>query len=88
MLHSIYYSISVIFIGTTWLTEIVYLINSDLDFDGAKNTHIDERCPFFEYPFPGKKAITALPSPRLIKTHLPITLLPNQVKEKKPKVII
>lgn len=73
--------------GTTWVQEIVYLISSDLDFTKANTINIDERCPYFEFIVPGKKAISVLPSPRLIKTHLPFSLLPREFKEKRPKII-
>ncbi|XP_035828597.1 sulfotransferase family cytosolic 1B member 1 isoform X2 [Aplysia californica] len=73
--------------GTTWLQELVYLIDTNLDFEGAEKNTMDDRFPFFEFPYPGKKAINDLPSPRRIKTHLPFPLLPNQMKEKKPKII-
>ena len=32
-------------------------------------------------------AINNMPSPRFIKSHLPAKLLPNQIFEKKPKII-
>ena len=73
--------------GTTWVQEIVYLISSDLDFQGAEKKHLDERFPYFEFIFPGKKVIDSLQSPRFIKTHLPFSLLPREFKEKKPKII-
>ena len=72
--------------GTTWLQEIVYLISSDYDFDKAKAATIEDRFPYLEFPYPGLKVLTEKPSPRFIKTHLPFSLLPKQVEEKKPKV--
>ena len=75
------------FSGTTWLQEIVYLISTDCDFERAKATKIDERFPFLEYPLPGVRAISEKDSPRFIKSHLPFSLLPKQLEEKKPKVI-
>ncbi|XP_041351331.1 sulfotransferase family cytosolic 1B member 1-like [Gigantopelta aegis] len=73
--------------GTTWLTEMVYLIMSDLNYDDARQKTIDERVPFFEFVMPGLRSISKQPSPRIIKTHLPFSLLPTQLKEKKPKII-
>ncbi len=71
--------------GTTWVQELVFLIQSDADFNKAKARTIEERSPFFEYPSPGLKAINKMPSPRIIKTHMPLELLPDDV-EKKSKV--
>ncbi|BFZ24860.1 hypothetical protein BsWGS_27898 [Bradybaena similaris] len=73
--------------GTTWLQEIVYLIVNNGNFEAASQTNIDERFPYFEFIVPGMKAISQMPSPRLIKSHLPLSLLPNQITQKKPKVI-
>lgn len=73
--------------GTTWLQEIVYLISTDLDFEKARATKLDQRFPFLEFPFPGHKEIAKMDSPRFIKTHVPFSLLPRQIEEKKPKVI-
>ncbi|CAG5133812.1 unnamed protein product [Candidula unifasciata] len=73
--------------GTTWLQEIVYLIVNDANFEAASQATIDERFPYFEFVYPGKKAISQMPSPRLIKSHLPLSLLPNQITQKKPKII-
>lgn len=73
--------------GTTWMQEIVYLVMNDLDTEKASKTGIDYRFPYFEYPVPGLKTIDEMPSPRLIKSHLPFSILPNQMKYKKPKII-
>lgn len=72
--------------GTTWLQEIVYLIHSDFDMATAKNKHLDNRWSYLEFVFPGVKDMAKMPPPRLIKSHLPYTLLPPSVHEKKPKV--
>jgi hypothetical protein len=68
--------------GTTWVQEIVYLIKNDCNFNKAKETKIDERFPFFEVGFPSEKNLNNLESPRFIKTHLPIELLPNDINKK------
>ena len=72
--------------GTTWLQEIVYLIHSDLDISGAQNRLLDDRFPYLEFMYPGTKVVATNPSPRLIKSHLPVKLLPSGINEKKPKV--
>ncbi|KAH9500072.1 Sulfotransferase 1E1 [Bulinus truncatus] len=73
--------------GTTWLQEIVYLINNGADFENASQVNIEERFPFFEWIYPGKEVLNKMESPRLIKTHMPLSVLPNQMKDKKPKII-
>ena len=73
-------------IGTTWLQEIVYLIHSDLNFGHASRALLDDRFPYFEFTYPGLKDIEGRGTARLIKSHLPWTLLPQSVKEKRPKV--
>ena len=47
---------------------------------------IDDRFPYLEFMYPGAKEVASYPSPRLIKSHLPYTLLPSDIHEKKPKV--
>lgn len=69
--------------GTTWTQEIVYLINSNMDIEKAKTVSIDDRFPYLEYLTPGLDAIANLPSPRLIKTHLPLKLLPKDINKAK-----
>jgi hypothetical protein len=73
------------FKGTTWVQEIVYLIVNDCDFTKAKQKSIEERTPFLDYPSPGMKYIDNMQSPRVVKTHLPIDFLPDNV-EKESKV--
>ncbi|XP_070543220.1 sulfotransferase 1B1-like [Ptychodera flava] len=84
--------------GTTWLQELVSLISMDGDIDEVVDIPVDARAPHLEItvPFDRQGTITAPPSylsiatmdsPRLIKTHLPMDLLPRQIKEKRTKVI-
>ncbi|KAK3793730.1 hypothetical protein RRG08_006551 [Elysia crispata] len=73
--------------GTTWVQEIVYLLMNDLDTEKALKLNIDIRFPYFEFVEPGLQAIAEMPSPRLIKSHLPFSILPNQMKNKRPKII-
>ncbi|GFO43016.1 sulfotransferase [Plakobranchus ocellatus] len=73
--------------GTTWMQEIVYLVMNNADTGKALQTTIDKRVPFFEYGDPGFKAISAMPSPRFIKSHLALSVLPDQMETKKPKII-
>nr|AJD25308.1 sulfotransferase-like protein [Plectreurys tristis] len=74
--------------GTTWLQEIVYCIMNDLDFSSAAVKSIEDRFPYLEFVFPGLATINKMPSPRFIKTHLPYSLLPADVHQKKPKFLM
>lgn len=75
--------------GTTWLQEIVWLLMNGLDYSTAKSENISQRFPFLEFPSPGISSIEKLPvnCPRLIKTHLPPSLLLKDDSKMKPKVI-
>jgi hypothetical protein len=70
-------------LGTTWVQEIVYLIKNNLDFDKAKASVLEDRFPFLEYPYPGVKSVDKMPTPRLIKTHLPYGFLPSKKEQAK-----
>ncbi|KAI9564852.1 hypothetical protein GHT06_008593 [Daphnia sinensis] len=83
--------------GTTWTQELVWLIANDCDFEGAKRSLNDRSPFLeFPYLLPRKGTPTyghlpsvekqmqyreELESPRLIKTHLPLDLLPPQLTE-------
>ncbi|XP_069128449.1 sulfotransferase 4A1-like [Argopecten irradians] len=73
--------------GTTMLQEMVDLVNSEGDFVRVQTKTLEERFPYFEYVYPGIKSIEKTDSPRLIKSHLPLNLLPKSVREGKGKVI-
>lgn len=68
--------------GTTWVQEIAYLILNDCDFKKATSESIEHRSPFIDYPSPGLKYINNMSSPRIIKTHLPLRFLPENVENK------
>ncbi|XP_050678546.1 sulfotransferase 1E1-like isoform X1 [Leptidea sinapis] len=102
--------------GTTWLQELVWLINNNLDYDRAKTVILNKRFPFLEmeglkgaintetneiminYTEQDKKAlipmkfddILTMPttSPRFIKTHLPLSLLPPTLLDNNKMVYI
>ncbi len=65
---------------------MVYLIVTDLDFVGAQKQVLETRFPYLEYPFPGLAAISRVTDARMIKTHLPLALLPPSVAENGTKV--
>ncbi|XP_055611864.1 luciferin sulfotransferase-like [Uranotaenia lowii] len=79
--------------GTTWAQEMVWLICNDLNFETALNTHLRQRSPFFEISTLDKdrsntvEFLKTAPSPRIIKTHFPVALLPTQIWTMKPKIV-
>ncbi|XP_076133095.1 sulfotransferase family 1, cytosolic sulfotransferase 5 [Alosa pseudoharengus] len=78
--------------GTTWTQEIVDLLLNHNDFDKCKRAPTHERMPFLEMtsPNPTLSGITKLETmdpPRVIKTHLPIQLVPTTFWEAGCKVI-
>ncbi|XP_033631084.1 sulfotransferase 1A1-like [Asterias rubens] len=84
--------------GTTWTLEIASAVLHDGDIDALNTTHNFERGPFLEMTVGGHQnrdlprthkmlAEAPMSSPRLIKSHLPVQLLPPQVWKKKVKVI-
>lgn len=72
-------------IGMTWIQEIVYLVQT-LDFEGSRSIDCDERIPYLEFPTSSLTDLSEKPSPRIIKTHLPLKLLPTQIQTIQPKV--
>ncbi|XP_042328073.1 sulfotransferase 1C4-like [Sceloporus undulatus] len=78
--------------GTTWMQEIVDMIQHGGDPEKCARAPIYERIPFIEMcgpkPFPtGVEEAEAMPSPRTLKTHLPVHLLPPSFWEQKCKII-
>ena len=67
--------------GTTWVQEIVWQIFHE---GQVKSTHFRERVPFLErahHPHAEHPDINTLPSPRILKTHLPYNIIPKSAKE-------
>ncbi|XP_030066059.1 sulfotransferase family cytosolic 1B member 1-like [Microcaecilia unicolor] len=65
--------------GTTWMQEIVDLVNNGGDIENAKRAPFHIRVPFLELAFPdsGVEILNKTPSSRIIKTHLPFQLVPK-----------
>lgn len=72
-------------IGMTWIQEIVYLVQT-LDYEGGCTIDCDKRIPYLEFPTSTLTDLLEKPSPRIIKTHLPLKLLPTQIETIQPKV--
>ncbi|XP_038260107.1 sulfotransferase 1C2-like [Dermochelys coriacea] len=77
--------------GTTWIQEIVDMIQQDGDLEKCKRAPVHRRHPFIEWARPpqpsGVEQAEAMPSPRTLKTHLPIKLLPPSFWEQQCKFL-
>uniref|UniRef100_A0A6J0SAC0 Sulfotransferase n=1 Tax=Pogona vitticeps TaxID=103695 RepID=A0A6J0SAC0_9SAUR len=78
--------------GTTWMQEIVDMIQHGGDAQKCARGPIYERMPFIELCLPkplpsGYEEADAMPSPRTLKSHLPAHLLPPSFWEQKSKII-
>ena len=88
--------------GTTWTQELVWLLKNDCDFEKAKTSSLDKRFPFMEFPvlldfnkellppfLQGDilKMVEDMPSPRFMKSHLHLCLLPDDLIEKSKVVM-
>lgn len=62
---------------------------NDCDTEKAKSKILEERFPCIDFTFFGMKPVdpATIPAPRLLKVHLPYSLLPQSVKDKKCKII-
>lgn len=78
--------------GTTWIQEIVDMIQQDGDLEKCKRAPVHSRHPFIEWARPpqpsGVEQAEAMPPPRTLKTHLPTKLLPPSFWEQQCKVIL
>jgi len=71
--------------GTTWVQEVVYLLQNNFDTAKAKSGIIEQRMPCIDYQ--DLASVEQIPSPRILKVHWALPILPKAVWEKKAKVI-
>ncbi|XP_048767572.2 estrogen sulfotransferase-like [Ostrea edulis] len=72
--------------GMTWIQEIVFLVQT-LDFEASCAVDSDERIPYLEFPTTSLQDLANKDSPRIIKTHLPLRLLPEEINKIHPKIV-
>lgn len=68
--------------GTSWIQEVVWLINHDADIAASRAQSSGARTVYIELAVPGKDKLSMLEaadSPRHVKWHHPAWLLPPQV---------
>ncbi|XP_008115733.1 sulfotransferase 1C1 isoform X2 [Anolis carolinensis] len=78
--------------GTTWIQEIVDMIQHGGDLQKCARAPIHERMPFIDlyyskFNLSGVEEANAMASPRTLKSHLPVQLLPPSFWEQKSKII-
>ena len=73
--------------GTTWLQEIIYLIQTKGDIVAARSKPCYIRCPLLEDARAQKKIIPQMPLPRLMKTHISFHLMPPGIHSHNIKMV-
>ncbi|XP_038064820.1 sulfotransferase 1C3-like [Patiria miniata] len=84
--------------GTTWVQEIVSCVMHDGNLEAVNGRHTIFRVPYIDQTIPARarqwksmppipKIVAEMPSPRVIKSHLPGQLLPPQLWQKHSKLV-
>ncbi|XP_078508495.1 sulfotransferase 1 family member D1-like [Lissotriton helveticus] len=77
--------------GTTWVSEVIEMLYCDGDTEKCGRDIILNRVPFIDLAIPGMETGAELaartPSPRILKSHLPVQLLPQSFWKKNCKII-
>ncbi|XP_074048765.1 sulfotransferase 1C3 isoform X1 [Macrotis lagotis] len=83
--------------GTTWTQEIVDMIQNDGNVEKCQRANTFDRHPFIDHIaegicmtshyFPGLDLAIKMPSPRTLKTHLPVQMLPPSFWTQNSKII-
>ncbi|XP_078000468.1 sulfotransferase 4A1-like [Glandiceps talaboti] len=72
-----------------WTQDLIYLLSQGGNIENADldQETVEDSVPYLEYPSPGLEMLKDMKSPRLIKSHLPVKLLPIGVRQNQCKVI-
>lgn len=80
--------------GSTWTQEMLWLICNNLNYETAKSIKLPIRYQFLETDGVMSlkdndtlKQLSEMLSPRFIKSHLPVSLLPEQIWTAQPKML-
>ena len=80
--------------GSTWVNEILLLIKLDVDEEKWKSIPRFERFPYIEMDppmvSPGHtyEKLDNAPSPRLVKSHLPVKFFLRHLHEDGPRIVV
>ncbi|XP_063791387.1 sulfotransferase 1C1-like [Pseudophryne corroboree] len=73
--------------GTTWMQEIMELILQEGDMEKSMRAPSFVKVPFLEMGHSSLDLANSMPSPRLLKTHLPVQLMPPSFWEKNVRTV-